>query len=68
MFDLRFPGQRFEKETWLFHNNFRDYHPSVRRYMQSDPLGLSKSRVENIIASNLFDNSIDIVGSGEDIY
>lgn len=39
-FNLRFPGQWFDKETGLFHNGFRDYNPSTGRYMQSDPLGL----------------------------
>jgi len=39
-FNLRFPGQWFDKEMGLFHNGFRDYNPSTGRYMQSDPLGL----------------------------
>ena len=39
-FDLRFPGQRYDSETGLFHNGFRDYHPGLGRYIQSDPLGL----------------------------
>jgi RHS repeat-associated protein len=39
-FDLRFPGQRYDGETGLFHNGFRDYHPGLGRYVQSDPLGL----------------------------
>ena len=38
--DLRFPGQRFDEEIGLFHNGFRDYHPGLGRYVQSDPLGL----------------------------
>ena len=38
--DLRFPGQRFDVETGLFQNGFRDYHPGLGRYIQSDPLGL----------------------------
>lgn len=40
-FDLRFPGQRYDEETGLFQNGFRDYHPGLGRYVQSDPLGLS---------------------------
>lgn len=39
-FDLRFPGQRYDEETGLFHNGFRDYHSGLGRYVQSDPLGL----------------------------
>lgn len=38
--DLRFPGQQWDEETGLFHNGFRDYHPGLGRYVQSDPLGL----------------------------
>jgi len=37
---LRLPGQRFDKETNLLYNYFRDYDPSLGRYVESDPLGL----------------------------
>lgn len=39
-FDLRFPGQRYDKQTGLFHNGFRDYDSKLGRYVQADPLGL----------------------------
>jgi RHS repeat-associated protein len=39
-FNLRFPGQHYDKETGLFYNYFRDYDPQTGRYMQSDPIGL----------------------------
>jgi RHS repeat-associated protein len=39
-FNLRFPGQVFDKETGLFQNHHRDYDPYVGRYIQSDPIGL----------------------------
>jgi RHS repeat-associated protein len=38
--NLRLPGQYFDKETNLYYNYFRDYDPSIGRYIQSDPIGL----------------------------
>ncbi|WP_166646082.1 RHS repeat domain-containing protein [Halospina denitrificans] len=37
---LRFPGQYHDAETGLNHNYYRDYHPSLGRYLQADPIGL----------------------------
>jgi RHS repeat-associated protein len=39
--NLRFPGQYYDQATQLHHNYFRDYDPSVGRYVQSDPIGLA---------------------------
>jgi RHS repeat-associated protein len=41
VFNMRFPGQRFDAASGLVHNYFRDYDPSIGRYIQSDPIGLS---------------------------
>jgi RHS repeat-associated protein len=39
-FNLRFPGQVFDKETVQHYNHHRDYEAWVGRYVQSDPIGL----------------------------
>ncbi|MDQ1832764.1 RHS repeat-associated core domain-containing protein, partial [Massilia scottii] len=39
-FNLRMPGQYYDRSTNLFHNYHRDYDPQSGRYIQSDPVGL----------------------------
>ncbi|UYB53449.1 DUF6531 domain-containing protein [Xanthomonas sp. AM6] len=41
VFDMRFPGQRYDAATGLNQNYFRDYEPGIGRYGQSDLVGLS---------------------------
>jgi RHS repeat-associated protein len=41
VFDMRFPGQRFDSASGLNDNYFRDYDASTGRYSQSDPIGLA---------------------------
>lgn len=40
-YNLRFPGQYYDKETELHYNYFRDYNPKTGRYVQADPIGLA---------------------------
>ncbi len=40
VFDMRFPGQRYDAATGLSYNYFRDYEPGTGRYVESDPIGL----------------------------
>ncbi|WP_428503149.1 RHS repeat domain-containing protein [Roseateles sp.] len=37
---LRLPGQQYDGFVGLHYNYFRDYDPTVGRYVQSDPIGL----------------------------
>ncbi len=39
-YNLRYPGQYFDKATGLFYNMARDYNPLTGRYIESDPIGL----------------------------
>ncbi|AXA91170.1 RHS repeat-associated core domain-containing protein [Massilia sp. YMA4] len=40
-FNLRLPGQYYDRESNLHYNYFRDYDPQTGRYVQSDPIGLA---------------------------
>jgi RHS repeat-associated protein len=40
LYNLRLPGQFYDTETGLSYNYYRDYDPSIGRYVQSDPIGL----------------------------
>jgi RHS repeat-associated protein len=39
-YNLRHPGQQYDKETNTFYNWNRNYDPAIGRYGQSDPIGL----------------------------
>jgi RHS repeat-associated protein len=40
VFDMRFPGQRYDAASSLNYNYFRSYDPSTGRHPESDPTGL----------------------------
>jgi len=40
VFDMRFPGQRYDAATGFNQNYFRDYESGAGRYVQSDSIGL----------------------------
>ena len=40
VFDMRFPGQRYDSATGMSYNYFRDYEAATGRYGESDPIGL----------------------------
>jgi len=39
-YNLRFPGQIFDRQVGLHSNYFRDFDPATGRYAESDPVGL----------------------------
>jgi RHS repeat-associated protein len=39
--NLRFTGQYYDSESGLYYNYYRDYDPTLGRYIQSDPMGLA---------------------------
>ena len=71
-YNLRFPGQYYDKETELHYNYFRDYNPKTGRYVQADPIGLDGGvNLYGYVGGNPITfadetglNTVVIVGSG----
>jgi RHS repeat-associated protein len=49
---LRFLGQRIDPFTSLHYNYFRDYDPSLGRYLQGDPVGMLTGQILDPLSLN----------------
>ena len=62
VYNPRFPGQYYDKETALHYNYFRDYDPATGRYVQSDPIGLKGGLNTYAYVRSLPSMAIDMFG------
>jgi RHS repeat-associated protein len=62
VFNLRYPGQYFDKESNLHYNYFRSYDSRTGRYSQSDPIGLDGGWNRFVYADGDGINSFDPYG------
>jgi RHS repeat-associated protein len=67
--NLRFTGQYYDSESGLYYNYYRDYDPTLGRYIQSDPVGINgdfyapERRVAQSMGVPLTKNQTSTVGS-----
>ena len=69
---LFFPGQFYDSETQLSQNWHRDYHPTLGRYMQSDPIGFAGGintygYVNGNTVGNIDPSRLDCVAAGNTV-
>ena len=61
-YNLRFPGQYYDRETKLTYNYFRDYDPKLGRYTESDPIGIAGGTTTYAYAGGNPANFVDPLG------
>jgi len=61
-FNLRQPGQYYDRETGLYYNYFRYYDPETGRYITSDPIGLDGGINTYVYVENNPLNWVDPLG------
>ena len=64
--NLRLPEQMLDRETGLHQNYYRDYDPSLGRYVTPDPLGLGGGMNPYSYAANSPLTNIDPLGLYEE--
>ena len=68
VFNLRFPGQRYDAASGLNQNGFRDYEPATGRYTESDLVGLLGGLSTYTYVGGQPTQKIDPAGLGFDDY
>jgi RHS repeat-associated protein len=63
-YDLRFPGQFYDRNAKLHYNYFRDYDPKTGRYIESDPIGLAGGTSTYSYVSDRPNDLVDPKGLG----
>ena len=61
-FNLRLPGQYADAESGLYYNYYRDYDPSLGRYIQSDPIGINAGFNTYVYVNNNPLRYVDLLG------
>jgi RHS repeat-associated protein len=58
---MRWPGHRLDATLGLFYNRFRDYDPTLARYLQTDPIG-QRGGINVYAYCNNPLNEVDLLG------